>query len=64
MWVYIDICQVIEIKHGLFRLTLPYKQEENFKIGNHNDWDINLSDFIVEITTLQFGIWTSVVSNN
>lgn len=56
MWVYTDICQVIEIKHGLFGLTLPYKQEENFKIGNHNDRDINLSDFIVEITTLQFGI--------
>lgn len=63
MRIYTDICQVIEIEHGLFGLTLPYKQEENFKIGNNDDWDFNLPNFIVEITTLQFGIWTGVVSN-
>ena len=37
MRIYTDICQVIEIEHGLFGLTLPYKQEENFKIGNNDD---------------------------
>lgn len=63
MRMYSDICQVVEIQHGLFGLTLPYRQGENLKISDHNGRDINLPNFIVEITPLQFGVRTGGVSH-
>lgn len=60
----INLCKAIEIKHRLFRLTVPHKQEPHVKITHNHNLTLHLPDTPMAPTFIQPRVITDNRHNN